>query len=160
MTIRRNQQSTALLLFLLLRHLGHLVLAELHAAALHLASHLVALVDLLNQVVERLVDVLASQCAHCEELAVVLSLQLVYSLFVLLQLLVEAGRCEEVALVAEEDLGDLVAAVEDELLQPGLCVVEGVLVAEVEDDAGSLGEGEVIIDNGPVAFLASGIPEF
>ena len=137
-----------------------MVLAELHAAALHLASHLVALVDLLNQVVEGLVDVLASQCTHCEELAVVLRLQLVYSLFVLLELLVEAGGSEEVALVAEEDLGDFVAAVQDELLQPGLSVVEGVLVAEVEDDAGSLGEGEVIIDDGPVAFLASGIPEF
>lgn len=132
-----------------------MVLAKLHAAALHLARHLVALVDLLDQVVEGLVDVLASQCAHREELAVVLRLQLVYSLFVLLQLLVETGRGEEVALVAEEDLGDFVAAVEDELLQPGLRVVEGVLVAEVEDDAGSLGEREVIIDYGPVAFLAS-----
>ena len=152
--------AALLLLLVLLRSLDHLVPAQLHPAALHLARHLVALVDLLYQVVEGFVDVFASQRAHSKELAVVLRLQPVDSLFVLLQLLVEAGRREEVALVAEEDLGDLVAAVEDELLQPGLGVVEGVLVAEVEDDAGGLGEREVIIDDGPVALLAGRIPQF
>jgi hypothetical protein len=158
-----NERSSAAFLVLLGEFcvFRHLDLGELHVARPHVAGgHLVALVDLLNQVAEGLVDVLARERTDGKELAVILGLQLINFLLVLLQLLVETDGREQVALVAQQQLGDVVAAVQDELLQPGLGVGERVLVGEVKHHAGGLGQREVVVYDGSVAFLAGGVPEF
>ena len=48
----------------------------------------------------------------------------------------------------------------DQLLEPVFGIVEGVLVGEVEHDHPRLREGEVVVDNCAVPFLAGRVPEF
>ena len=48
----------------------------------------------------------------------------------------------------------------DQLLEPVLGIVEGVLVREVEHDYPRLREGEVVVDNCAVPFLTGRVPEF
>lgn len=49
---------------------------------------------------------------------------------------------------------------QDELLQPGFSIVEGVLISDIEDDAGGLRESEVVVDDSAISFLSCGVPEF
>ena len=97
-------------------------------------THFVSAVDLLHQIIEGLVDIFTCFGADCEELAVVLCFEIVDSFLIFLQFVVEVGRGQQVALVAEKDFRYFVAAVVDQLLEPVLGIVEGVLVGEVKHD--------------------------
>lgn len=76
LNVNKESRSTAFLFFfVVIGCLCYFHLGKLHVAVLDIAAcHFVALVDLLNQIGERLIDVLTCECTYCEELAVVLGL--------------------------------------------------------------------------------------
>lgn len=77
----------------------------------------------------------------------------------LCDLLGRTDLLQQVRFVANQDLGDLRAAVVVHLLEPEFCLFEGGGGRDVEYDAGCLRQLEVVEHDGPVALLAGRVPQ-
>jgi hypothetical protein len=84
----------------------------------------------------------------------VLFFELIYYRFELLNLFLKFLRIQHIAFVAQQDFGNFVSTMEDQLLEPHFGIVQSILLSDIEYDACCFGKVEVIVDDGSESLLS------